>query len=143
MNRLRTISILFLSLCVGSFFMTGTAFSQENWVAKADITENKPVIKSLPEEKIPVETVKGKKGGGGKVLLGLLGVALVSERLLTDSTQFGFFNKGIFIYNFVLMFLVLPVIYGGLDGVLNLTMWLCFFTLAGSYLYKSNPRLYN
>jgi hypothetical protein len=69
--------ILFLTLCVCNFFMTGTAFSQENWYAKTDITKNKPVIKSLPEEKIPVETVKGKKGGGGKYLWGLLGVALV------------------------------------------------------------------
>lgn len=77
MNRMKRMLILFLTFCVGSLFMTGPAFSQENWVAKADITENKPVIKSLPEEKIPVETVKGKKGGGGKVLLGILGVAIV------------------------------------------------------------------
>ena len=77
MSRLQTILILFLTLCVANFFMAGTAFSQENWYAKADITKNKPVIKSLPEEKIPVETVKGKEGGGGKWLLGLLGVAIV------------------------------------------------------------------
>ena len=76
MNRVKRMLILFLTFCVGSLFMTGTAFSQENWYAKADITQNKPVIKSLPEEKIPVETVKGKKGSGGKVLLGLLGVAI-------------------------------------------------------------------
>ena len=55
----------------------GRLFCQENWYAKADITKNKPVIKSLPEKKIPVETVKGKEGGGGKWLLALLGVALV------------------------------------------------------------------
>jgi hypothetical protein len=77
MNRLKTIWILFLSLCVGSFFMAGTAFSQENWYATADITKNQPVIKSLPEEKIPVETVKGKEGGSSKILWGILGVALV------------------------------------------------------------------
>jgi len=57
--------------------MAGTAFSQETWYAKADITKNKPVITSLPEEKIPVEIVKGKEGGSYKLLWGLLGVALV------------------------------------------------------------------
>ena len=75
--------------------------------------------------------------------LGLLGMALANERLLIDSMQFGFFNKDIFYYHGVLIFLILPVIYGGLSGVLNLIMWVCFFILAGSYLYKSNPRLYN
>ena len=75
--------------------------------------------------------------------LGIIGMALVSEKLLIDSMQFGFFNKDIFYYHGVLIFLILPVIYGGLGGVLNLIMWVCFFILAGSYLYKSNPRLYN
>ncbi len=73
MSRLQTIFILFLTLCVCNFFMVGTAFSQENWYAKADITKNKPVIKSLPEEKIPVEIVKGKEGGGGKCLWAIAG----------------------------------------------------------------------
>jgi len=77
MSRLQPIFILFLTLCVLNFFMTGTAFCQENWYAKADITKNKPVIKSLPEEKIPVETVPGKEGGGSKLLWILLGVAAV------------------------------------------------------------------
>jgi len=77
MSRLHTTFILFLILCIFNFFMAGTVFSQENWYAKADITKNKPVVKSLPEEKIPVETVKGKEGGGGKWLWALLGVALV------------------------------------------------------------------
>ena len=77
MSRLQRIFILFLTLCVCNFFMVGTAFSQESWYAKADITKNKPVIKSLPEEKIPVEIVNGKEGGGGKWLWALLGVALV------------------------------------------------------------------
>jgi hypothetical protein len=77
MSRLQTIFILFLTLCVGNFFMVGTAFCQESWYAKADITKNKPVIKSLPETKIPVETVKGKKGGSNTLLLGILGVVLV------------------------------------------------------------------
>ena len=57
--------------------MVGTAFCQENWYAKADITKNKPVIKSLPEEKIPVETVPGKEGGGGSMLWVLLGAVLL------------------------------------------------------------------
>ena len=77
MSRLHTTFILFLTLCVFNFFMAGTVFCQENWYAKADITKNKPVIKSLPEEKIPVETVKGKEGGGSKILWAILGVALV------------------------------------------------------------------
>ena len=77
MNRLQPIFILFLTLCVLNFFMVGTAFCQENWYAKADITKNKPVIKSLPEEKIPVETVPGKEGGGSKLLWVILGVAAV------------------------------------------------------------------
>ena len=77
MSRLQTIFILFLTLCVCNFLMAGTAFCQESWYAKADITKNKPVIKSLPEKKIPVETVKGKEGGGGKWFWALLGVALV------------------------------------------------------------------
>lgn len=77
MNRWQTIFILFLTLCVFNFFMAGTAFSQQNLYAKADITKNKPVIKSLPEEKIPVETVPGKEGGGNKLLWGLLGVGLL------------------------------------------------------------------
>jgi len=77
MSRLQPIFILFLTLCVLNFFMVGTAFCQENWYAKADITKNKPVIKSLPEEKIPVETVPGKEGGGSKLLWVILGVAAV------------------------------------------------------------------
>jgi hypothetical protein len=77
MSRLQTIFILFLTLCVINFFMVGTGFCQENWYAKADITKNKPVIKSLPETKIPVEIVKGKEGGGSKLLWAILGVALV------------------------------------------------------------------
>ena len=77
MNRWQTIFIPFLTLCVFNFFLAGTAVSQQNWYAQADITKHKPVIKSLPEEKIPVETVKGKDGGGGKWLWVLLGVAVV------------------------------------------------------------------
>ena len=77
MNRWQTIFILFLTLCISNYFMAGTVFCQENWYAQADITKNRPVIKSLPEEKIPVETVKGKEGGGGKWLWAILGVALV------------------------------------------------------------------
>ncbi len=71
--------VSFLSLCVFNFLMAGTVFSQENWYAKADITKNKPVIRTLPEEKIPVETVKAAKseGGGGSWLWAILGVALV------------------------------------------------------------------
>jgi len=71
--------ILFLSLSVLNLFLSGTVFSQENWYAKADITKNKPVIRSLPEEKIPVETVQAaqSEGGGGKWLWAILGVALV------------------------------------------------------------------
>ena len=69
--------ILLLTLCLFNFFMTETVFCQENWYAKADITRNKPVVKLLPEEKIPVETVTGKKGGGSKILWAILGVALV------------------------------------------------------------------
>ena len=77
MKRLHTMFILFLALCVGNFFVAGSALCQENWYAKTDITQNRPVIKSLPEEKIPVETVPGKEGGGGKWLWALLGVALL------------------------------------------------------------------
>ena len=77
MSRLHTIFVLFLTFCVFNFFMAGTAFSQQTWYAKADITKNRPVIKSLPEERIPVETVKGKEGGSNKLLWGILGVALV------------------------------------------------------------------
>jgi len=81
MSRLRPAFIVFLCLCVFNFLMIGTGFCQDNWYAKADITKHKPVIKSLPEEKIPVETVKtpqGKgKGGGNKILWAILGVALV------------------------------------------------------------------
>jgi len=77
MNRLQTLLILFLTLCVVNFFIAGTAFSQENWYAKADITKNKPMVKSLPEEKIPVENLKGEKGGGSKLLWGLLGAVVV------------------------------------------------------------------
>ena len=76
--------------------------------------------------------------------LGLLGIVLVSERLLNDDIQLGFFNKGVFYYQCVLIFLILPVIYGWYHGgVLNLVMWVCFFIFAGGYLYKSNPRLYD
>ena len=77
MSRLQTIFTLFLTLCVFNFFMVGTAFCQENWYAKTDITKNKPMIKSLPEEKIPVEIVKGKQGGGNTILWAILGLALV------------------------------------------------------------------
>ncbi len=71
--------VSFLSLCVLNFFLAGTVFSQENWYARADITKNKPVIRTLPEEKIPVETVKDvqAEGGSGKWLWAILGVALV------------------------------------------------------------------
>jgi hypothetical protein len=74
MSRLQTIFILFLILCLFNFFLAGSAFSQQNWYAKADITKNKPIVKSLPEEKIPAQAAKG---GGGKLLWALLGVALV------------------------------------------------------------------
>lgn len=77
MKRLRTMFILLLTFCLCTFCMTETGFCQETWYAKADITKNTPVIKSLPEEKIPVEIVKGKEGGGKKMLWAILGVALV------------------------------------------------------------------
>ena len=74
MNRLQTMFILFLTLCVLNLFLAGPVFSQQNWYAKLDITKNKPVVKALPEEKIPAEAAKG---GGSKMLWALLGVALV------------------------------------------------------------------
>jgi hypothetical protein len=78
MKRWEKSFILFLTICVGNFFLTGTVFSQQNLYAKADITKNKPVIKSMPEEKIPVEVIKGpEKEGGNKWLWAILGVAAV------------------------------------------------------------------
>jgi hypothetical protein len=75
--------------------------------------------------------------------LGFLGVMFVSKRLLHGDIQLGFFDKGVFNYQCVLMFLILPVIYGWWNaGVLNLVIWVSFFIYAGNYLYKSNPRLY-
>ena len=74
--------------------------------------------------------------------LGLLGVVFVSKRLLHGDIQLGFFDKGVFNYQCVLMFLILPVIYGWWNaGVLNLVVWVSFFIYAGNYLYKSNLRL--
>ena len=73
MNRWRHVFVLFLCLCVFNFFLAGTAFCQQNWYAKTDITKNKPVVKSLPEAKIPVEAAKG----GGGYLYVILGVVLV------------------------------------------------------------------
>ena len=77
MKRLQTMFVLFLTLCLINLCMAGPTFGQAIWYAKADITENTPVIKSLPEEKIPVEIVKGKEGGSSKILWAILGVALV------------------------------------------------------------------
>jgi hypothetical protein len=74
-------------------------------------------------------------------LLGFFGVVLVDWKLLKGELQFGFFNKNTFYRNFVLLFVVLPVIYGGVWYILNLVLWLCFFTYAGVNLYQSHPRL--
>jgi hypothetical protein len=74
MNRWIQVFVLFLCLCVFNFFLAGPAFCQQNWYAKTDITKNKPVVKSLPEVKIPVEV---SEGGGGGYLYVILGVVLV------------------------------------------------------------------
>jgi hypothetical protein len=72
----KAVSVILIMLTC-HLFLAHSAFSMDNLYAKADITKNKPVIKSLPEEKIPVETVKGKEGGGSKMLWILLGAALL------------------------------------------------------------------
>jgi len=77
MQRLKKAVSVILIILSFHLFMAPGVFSMENLYAKADITKNKPVIKSLPEEKIPVETVPGKEGGGGKMLWVLLGAALL------------------------------------------------------------------
>ena len=79
MKRCKQVFVLFLSLCLFNLFMVGTAYCQENWYAKSQITKNKPVIKKLPEQKIPVEVVKGpqKEGGANKWILALLGLLAV------------------------------------------------------------------
>ncbi len=64
------LAILFFNLC-----MVNAVFAQQNWFSKAEITRHTPVIRSLPEEKIPVEVVK--EGGGSKWLWALLGVAAI------------------------------------------------------------------
>jgi hypothetical protein len=65
-----TLAVLFLNL-----YLVNTVFAQQNWYAKAEITKHKPVIRSLPEEKIPVEVVK--EGGGSKLIWVLVGVAAI------------------------------------------------------------------
>lgn len=74
-------------------------------------------------------------------LLGFFGVVLVEWMLLRGELQFGFFNRSVFFRNFALLFVVLPVIYGGVWYVLNLVLWLCFFIYSGAHLYQSHPRL--
>ena len=74
-------------------------------------------------------------------LTGLLLMTLVTERQSSLELQFGFFDKSTFYRDCFLIFLVLPVIYGGVSGGLNLVLWGCFFILSGRYLYKNNPRL--
>jgi len=74
-------------------------------------------------------------------LLGFSGVVLVNWILSKSEVRFGFFHRSIFYRNFVLIFVVLPVIYGGFSYILQLVFWLCYFTLAGAYLYQSHPRL--
>jgi hypothetical protein len=78
MKRWKKLCILFLTICLLNLFLTGTVFSQQNYYAKADITKNRPVIKSMPEEKIPVEVIKEpEKKGGNKWLWAILGVVAV------------------------------------------------------------------
>ena len=72
----KSVSVILIILTF-NLFLANSALCGENLYAKADITKNKPVVKTLPEEKIPVETVKGKEGGGNKILWAVLGVALV------------------------------------------------------------------
>lgn len=83
----------------------------------------------------------GQTIGTAMAFLGLLGVALVDRRLLKGDMRFGFFDRNVFYRNVALIFVVLPVIYGGLWSILNLILWLCFFTLAGAYLYQRHPQL--
>jgi len=73
--------------------------------------------------------------------LGFLGVVYAGEKLLTGGIRFGFFSKGIFYNGIILLFLILPIIFCGVSPGLNLAIWVYFFTLAGRYLYKSNPLL--
>jgi len=54
--------------------VSGTVFSQQICYAKADTTENAPVITAPPEVKIPGETVKKK---GGKTWLWVLLAAVI------------------------------------------------------------------
>lgn len=74
-------------------------------------------------------------------LTGLVAMVLVTERQSGLELQFGFFDKSAFYRNCFLLFLVLPVIYGGVGGALNLILWASIFVLAGRYLYKNNPHL--
>ncbi len=77
----------------------------------------------------------------GMALVGFSGVALVREKLWRGRLPFGLNDASVFYTNFALLFLVLPVAYGGMSALLNAVMWLCYFALAGAYLYRSNPRM--
>lgn len=82
-----------------------------------------------------------KMAATAMAFLGFAGVSLVHEKLSNSLMPFGLFDRSVFYSNFTLLFLVLPVIYGGVYGALNVIMWLCYFALAGAYLYRSNTRL--
>jgi len=74
-------------------------------------------------------------------LTGLVVMVLVTERQSDLVLQFGFFDKRAFYRHCFLLFLILPVIYGGVDGALNLILWVSYFILAWRYLYNNNPNL--
>jgi len=75
-------------------------------------------------------------------VLGLAGMALVDRRSGVDGMRFGIFDSGVFYFNCALLFVVLPVIYGGMHAPLNLLLWLCFFVFVGNYLFQSHPVLF-
>jgi hypothetical protein len=75
MNRFKKMLALLLSILMVNLFFFGTCFAQQSWYSTAEITEHTPVVRALPEEKIPVEVVK--EGGGSAMLWALLGVVAI------------------------------------------------------------------
>jgi hypothetical protein len=74
MNLVKKMLALLLTVLVANLFLLGNCFAQQSWYSQAEITKHPPVIRSLPEEKIPVEVVKED---GGKILWALLGIAAI------------------------------------------------------------------
>jgi hypothetical protein len=75
------------------------------------------------------------------VMVGLLGVVLVTERQSKLDLRIDLFDKHGLYRSCVVIFLVLPIIYGGLPGVLNLLVWGLCTGMIGQYLVAKHPRL--